>query len=80
MLDHMVRNHILSDRQYGFVGGRSTALQLMKVFEEWTDILDAGGELDVNYMDFMKAFDSVRINAYWGNSARIESKVPSNDG
>ena len=25
MLDHMVRNHILSDRQYGFVGGRSTA-------------------------------------------------------
>ena len=53
MLDHMVRNHILSDRQYGFVAGRSTALQMMKVFEEWTDILDAGGELDVIYMDFI---------------------------
>ena len=31
---------MLSDGQYGVVKGRSTALQLMKVFEEWTDILD----------------------------------------
>ena len=37
----------------------SNAVQLMKVFEEWTDILDSGGERDVIYMDFMKAFDSV---------------------
>ena len=75
--DHMVRNHILSDRQYGFVGGRSTALQLMKVFEEWTDILDAGGELDVIYMDFIKAFDSVPHKRLLGklSSNRIEGTI-----
>ena len=27
--------------------------------DEWTDILDAGGTIDVCYMDFMKAFDKV---------------------
>ncbi len=77
MLEHMQRNYILSDRQYGFVGGRSTALQLMKVFEEWTDILDSGGELDVIYMDFMKAFDSVPHKRLMGklNSNRIEGTV-----
>lgn len=28
-------------------------------FNFWTEIIDNGGELDVIYMDFMKAFDKV---------------------
>ena len=46
-------------RQFGFLLGRSTILQLVHVMDEWTDILDAGGTIDVCYMDFMKAFDKV---------------------
>ena len=56
----MKRNNLLSNRQYGFIRGRSTALQLLKVLDTWTEILDRGGELDVIiYIDFTKAFDTV---------------------
>ena len=34
-------------------------LQLLKVLNKWTEILDMGGEVDVIYCDFMKAFDTV---------------------
>ena len=50
---------LLSKKQFGFIGKRSTVLQLLKVMDDWTRILDEGEELDVIYMDFMKAFDKV---------------------
>ena len=52
-------NKLFSPEQFGFIGGRSTTLQLLKVLDEWIQILDEGGSLDVVYMDFMKAFDTV---------------------
>ena len=52
----MNANGLISKRQFGFLSGRSTILQLLHVMDEWTDILDAGGTIDVCYMDFMKAF------------------------
>ncbi len=45
--------------QYGFITGRSIYLQLLKVLDDRTEILDNGGQVDVLYMDFMKAFDQV---------------------
>jgi hypothetical protein len=59
IINYIDANNILSERQYGFVPGRSTTLQLLKVTEHWTDILDKGGAVDVIYLDFKKAFDSV---------------------
>ena len=59
IIDHMKDNQLFSQAQYGFIKGRSTGLQLIKVLDLWTDIIDSGGELDVIYLDFMKAFDSV---------------------
>ena len=59
MIAHMRRNNLLSIRQYGFIRGRSTALQLLKVLDTWTEILDRGGELDVLYLDFTKVFNTV---------------------
>jgi hypothetical protein len=41
------------------MGGRSTTLQLLKVLDHWTTILDNGGTIDIIYTDFMKAFDKV---------------------
>ena len=59
IIDHMVRNNLFSPKQFGFISGRSTTLQLLHVLNIWTEILDQGGELDVVYCDFMKAFDKV---------------------
>ena len=59
IISHMTSNNLISDRQYGFVKRRSTSLQLLKVLEEWTQILDRGGGIDCVYCDFQKAFDKV---------------------
>jgi len=42
-------------KQYGFLKGRFTVLQLLKIVDEWTLHLDTGGQIDCIYMDFEKA-------------------------
>lgn len=59
IMDYMMENNLFSTKQYGFISGRSTSLQLLKVMEDWTSILDMGGQVDCVYFDFMKAFDKV---------------------
>ena len=59
IVNHMIKNDLYSKKQFGFISGRSTTLQLLLVMEEWTEILDKGGAIDTIYMDFMKAFDKV---------------------
>jgi len=59
IVEHMQKNTLFSDKQYGFILGRSTVLQLLTVIDRWTEILDKGGAVDVAYCDFMKAFDKV---------------------
>jgi hypothetical protein len=59
IVKHMSANKLFSNKQFGFISGRSTTLQLLKVMDEWTKILDKGGKIDSVYMDFMKAFDKV---------------------
>ena len=56
---YMKENELLSKNQFGFVKGRSTVLQLLKVLDTWTEMLDNGGSIDVIYCDFTKAFDKV---------------------
>src|SRR5664279_1939223 len=59
LLQHMIENGFLSDYQHGFVQGRSCTTQLLKVIDKLTEILDQGGAVDMVYLDFAKAFDSV---------------------
>ena len=59
IVEHMKLNKLFSDKQFGFISGRSTVLQLIRVIDNWTEILDEGGCIDVAYCDFMKAFDKV---------------------
>ena len=59
MMAHMKSHRLFSDQQYGFINGRSTTLQLITVLDDWTEILDQGGTIDVTYCDFRKAFDKV---------------------
>ena len=48
---------LLSNKQYGFISGRS--LKLLHMLDRWTDYLEYGGQIDVLYSDFEKAFDKV---------------------
>ena len=59
MFDFLRQNNILSDKQYSFFSGRSTTLQLLKALDDWTAELDKCYEVDIVYIDFQKAFDSV---------------------
>ena len=56
---HMKRNKLFSKKQFGFITGRSTTLQLLMVLEDWTKAIDQGTGINNIYMDFMKAFDKV---------------------
>ena len=59
LVTYMKQNGLFSNKQFGFITGRSTTLQLLKVLDRWTEILDSGGYVDVIYCDFKKAFDTV---------------------
>ena len=56
---HMKANKLFTDRQFGFISGRSTSLQLLNVLDKWTEAIDQGKSIDVIYKDYMKAFDTV---------------------
>jgi len=48
-----------TNKQSGFLKGRSATLPLLNVLNEWPKLLDAGISIDVLYTDFQKAFDTV---------------------
>ena len=52
IVEHMKSNKLFSDKQFGFISGRSTVLQLIQVIDDWTEKLDNGGCVDVAYCDF----------------------------
>ena len=51
--------NLLSEHQHGFRSGRSCVTQLIAVLDEWTGMIEEEGGVDVAYLDFSKAFDSV---------------------
>jgi len=55
----MLDNNYTSDRQHGFVSGRSCTPQLLEVVDKITELLDQGGAVDMVYLDFAKALDAV---------------------
>ena len=46
VMQYFLHNDFFSSKQYGFLKGRSTALQLLKIVDEWTLHLDTGGQID----------------------------------
>ena len=59
LYEFLENNIIISDKQFGFLSGRSTTLQLLRALDDWTAELDRVNEVDIIYIDFQKAFDSV---------------------
>jgi hypothetical protein len=48
-----------SGEQFGFLKGRSTTTQLLATFDEWFKAIEKNKNVDVIYVDFARAFDSV---------------------
>ncbi|MFZ2538708.1 MAG: reverse transcriptase family protein [Oscillospiraceae bacterium] len=78
IMNFLVKNNLLSNRQYGFIKGRSTMLQLLHMLDKWTTYLEEGGQVDAIYTDFEKAFDKVphkrlisKLHSYGLNSALV---------
>jgi hypothetical protein len=55
----MKANKLFSNKHYGFIEGRSSALQLLEVIDKWSEALDEGLDIDCIYTDFKKVFDKV---------------------
>ena len=47
---------IISDRQYGFLTGKSTTTNLMEFVGVVKEAMEAGYQVDALYLDFSKAF------------------------
>ena len=61
-MEHFVKNKLFTNKQFGFLKGRSTVTQLLQILDDWTETLESGGRIDVVYTDFEKAFDKVPHN------------------
>ena len=59
LMEFLDTRSLLSEDQHGFRSGRSSVTQLLEIMEVWSGMLDEGGGIDVVYLDFRKAFDSV---------------------
>ena len=62
IVSYMNDNNLYAKCQHGFRNKRSCSTQLIEVMEEITELLDNGYPVDIIYLDFRKAFDSVPHN------------------
>jgi len=57
--DHFVKNKLFTNKQFGFLKGRSTVTQLIQILGDWTETLESACRIDVVYTDFEKASDKI---------------------
>ena len=56
---HVQDNWGIRSRQHGFTNGRSCLTNLISFYDLVTRLVDEGKAVDVVYLDFSKAFDTV---------------------
>ena len=59
IVSHFIDNNLYVNCQHGFRKKRSCVTQLLEVMENVTTLLDEGQNIDIVYLDFKKAFDTV---------------------
>jgi ribonucleases P/MRP protein subunit RPP40 len=59
IVKHLDKHGLVKKTQHGFTRGRSCASNLLSFLEKATAALDNGDSVDVIYLDFTKAFDTV---------------------
>jgi len=58
-VDYMESDNIITKHQHGFMQHRSCLTNLLETLEAWTEALDNGLGVNVLFLDYRKAFDSV---------------------
>uniref|UniRef100_A0A8B9CEL4 Reverse transcriptase domain-containing protein n=1 Tax=Anser brachyrhynchus TaxID=132585 RepID=A0A8B9CEL4_9AVES len=59
---HLQGNQAIRPSQHGFMKGRSCLTNLISFYDQVTHLVDEGKAVDVVYLDFSKAFDTVSHN------------------
>lgn len=59
IVEQLNNSESMSVCQHGFTKGRSCTTNLLTAFELWTKWIDEGYGVDIVYLDYKKAFDSV---------------------
>ena len=77
VLTHLLETDLLSKRQFGFINGRSTTLQLLHFLDKCNESIVQGHVVDTIYFDFKKAFDMVPHKRLMGKleSYGIKGKI-----
>ena len=61
-MDQLKVNQRIRPSQHGFMNGRSCLTNLISFCDKVTRLVDEGKAVDVVYLDFSKAFDTVTHN------------------
>jgi Reverse transcriptase (RNA-dependent DNA polymerase) len=59
VMSHLLANSLLKDSQHGFMPNRSCSTNLIEFMDKVTSNIDKERPVDIFYLDFSKAFDSV---------------------
>lgn len=62
MVEFLNRINFFNKEQFGFLKKRSTTTQLLTMLEDFYNAIQRGENIDVIYIDFAKAFDTVPID------------------
>ena len=59
IVDYLFTNKLIDGAQHGFLRKRSTFTNLLESVHNWTTALNNKHSVDILYIDFQKAFDTV---------------------
>ncbi|KAI8510470.1 hypothetical protein Bbelb_113860 [Branchiostoma belcheri] len=59
IIDHIKKNDLSCVQQHGFTQGKSTVTNLLEALDVWTETLSHQVPVDVIFLDYAKAFDTV---------------------
>ena len=59
ILDYLLRKKIINKKQHGFIARHSTTTNLLESTHDWSIGIDTRNSIDIIYIDFYRAFDSV---------------------
>ena len=62
IMEYFLSNKLFSVKQYGFIQGRSTTLQLLNILDNWTKCMELGGQ-KVPHRRLMSKLQSYGINS-----------------
>ena len=56
---YMIKENLFNCHQHGFIQGKSCFTNLIELFQDWINAINQGHGVDIVYLDYKKAFDSV---------------------